>query len=181
MAENCCGWWSRVPPGERSHDGPSGPSRDCLPARVSNGWRTISSPRGTHPSWTFPPTPAEPAPFRLKILSPLIFLRAAAAGFAAQTSACPSGPVYSTWPAPTSRRRPGSGLTSSEQPRCRRSMPPRSWPWPTTSNGGSGSSAPRSSVRAVRRTSGSLWRSPTCGSATRTPTLGRSTSSSSTS
>ena len=92
----CCGWWSRVPPGGRSHDGPNGPPRDRLPARVSHGWRTFSSPRGIHYQWTSFPTPAEPAPFRLTTPSPLPFPRVAAAGFAALTSACPSGPVYST-------------------------------------------------------------------------------------
>ncbi|MBM4023523.1 MAG: gamma-glutamyl-gamma-aminobutyrate hydrolase family protein [Planctomycetes bacterium] len=177
----CCSWWSRVPRGGRSHDGPQRPSRDRLPARVSHGWRTIGSPRGTHPSWTFPPTPAEPARFRLTIPLPPPFPRPAAAGFAVPTSACPSDPGSWTWPALTSRSRPDSGRTLPAPPRCRRPTPPRSRPWPTTSSGGSGSSTPKRSGLAARRSAGSLWRSPTCGSVTRTRTRGRWISSSSTS
>ena len=42
MAGKCCGSWCREPLGGRSNDGPQGSSRDPLPARVFNGWRTYS-------------------------------------------------------------------------------------------------------------------------------------------
>jgi len=42
MAGKCCGSLCREPLGGRSNDGPQGSSRDPLPARVFNGWRTYS-------------------------------------------------------------------------------------------------------------------------------------------
>ena len=49
MGSKCCGWWSRVPPGARSHSDPRGPQGDRLSARVSHGANHRSAPWDTSP------------------------------------------------------------------------------------------------------------------------------------